>query len=389
MSLMNTFGERSTTLVKGEGAYVWDAKGQRYLDALSGIAVCGLGHCHPAVTQAIMVQAQTLVHASNLYLVPTQPALAQTITRLSGMDNVFFANSGAEANEAAIKLARKWAHGKGITQPHIITADSSFHGRTLATLTATGNTKIKAGFSPLVEGFSHVAYNSISAIEAAATANTVAVMVEPIQGEGGIRVPADDYLSQLRRLCDDRGWLLILDEIQTGNGRTGRFFAYQHTDILPDVVTTAKGLANGLPLGACLARGQAAQVFGPGSHGSTFGGNPVACAAALATLNTLEHEHLCERVTELGQLLLNGFREALAQVPEVIDIRGKGLMIGIELDRPCPEMVAIAMAHGLLINVTAGSTLRLLPPFILSDEQAQTLIATLVKALGAYLTSRS
>ncbi len=376
MSLMNTYGERAITLVKGSGAYVWDTKGTRYLDALSGIAVCGLGHCHPAVTDAIVKQAQSLVHVSNLYLVEPQIGLAKRLVQISGMDSVFFSNSGAEANEAAIKLARKFGNDKGINNPHIITAESSFHGRTMATLTATGNEKIKKGFAPLVAGFTHVPYNNIDAIKAAATANTVAIMVEPIQGEGGIRIPDADYLKNIRELCDANNWLMILDEIQTGNGRTGQFFAYQHTNILPDILTTAKGLANGMPLGACLVAGKASAIFGPGNHGSTFGGNPVACAAAIATVDTILEQHLCKRVGELGLYMLNGFKEALSHQAHVKDIRGKGLLIGIELDKDCAELVAAAREHQLLINVTAGNTIRLLPPFILSNTEADSIIST-------------
>lgn len=384
MSLMNTYGERTTTLVKGEGAYVWDTDGKRYLDALSGIAVCGLGHCHPAVTEAVSQQAQTLVHVSNLYLVEPQVQLAERLVELSGMDCVFFSNSGAEANEAAIKIARKYGNDKGISAPHIITAESSFHGRTMATLTATGNDKVKAGFTPLVEGFSHVPFNDIAAIEAAATTNTVAVMVEPIQGEGGVHVPDADYLNNLRALCDNKGWLLILDEIQTGNGRTGSFFAYQQSAIKPDVVTTAKGLANGLPLGACLAQGAAATVLQPGNHGSTFGGNPIACAAGLATVNTIVEQNLCDQAAKLGDYFLKHFKEALGNNTHVTDIRGKGLMLGIELDKPCTELVATANQRQLLINVTAGNTLRLLPPLTLTEAQADDIIATVVDLINEF-----
>ena len=384
MSLMNTYGDRTTKLVKGEGAYVWDVDGTRYLDGLSGIAVCGLGHCHPAVTAAVTEQAKTLVHVSNLYLVDPQIELAKRLVELSGMDCVFFSNSGAEANEAAIKIARKYGNDKGITAPHIITAESSFHGRTMATLTATGNDKVKAGFTPLVEGFSHVPFNNIAAIEAAATANTVAVMVEPIQGEGGVHVPDADYLNNLRTLCDSKGWLLILDEIQTGNGRTGSFFAYQQAGITPDVVTTAKGLANGLPLGACLAKGPAATVLQPGNHGSTFGGNPIACAAGLATVNTIIEDNLCGRAAELGAYFQARFKQALEQNVHVKDIRGKGLMLGIELDKPCAELVARANQRQLLMNVTAGNTIRLLPPLTLTEAQADDIIAIVVDLINEF-----
>lgn len=376
MALMNTYGERTTTLVKGEGPYLWDKNGKRYLDALSGIAVCGLGYNYPPVTEAITRQAQTLLHASNLYAVEPQLELGLALAQISGMDKVFFCNSGAEANEAALKIARKYGHERGIETPHVITTERSFHGRTMATLSATGNEKVRQGFAPLLEGFSHVPYDNIEAIAAAATPNTVAVMVEPVQGEGGVHVPKPDYLVKLRELCDANGWLLILDEIQTGNGRTGRFFAYQHMDILPDVVTTAKGLGNGVPIGACLARGTAADVFQPGNHGSTFGGNPMACSAALAVVDALRDGKLMQRVSELGEYIRNGLRKELAGSDKVRDIRGLGLMIGVELNQPCPELVEAAKQQGLLCNVTAGNTIRLLPPFILSDEQADEIVQT-------------
>ncbi|WP_019602036.1 acetylornithine transaminase [Teredinibacter turnerae] len=377
-ALMNTYGERTTTLVKGDGAYLWDSEGNRFLDALSGIAVCGLGYNHPAVTRAIAEQAEKLIHCSNLYLIEPQQALGQMLVDTSGMEKVFFSNSGAEANEAALKIARKFGQQKGISHPHVITADRSFHGRTMATLSATGNTKVKQGFEPLVEGFSHVPYNDVDAIKAAATTSTVAIMVEPVQGEGGVNVPAPDYLNALRELCDSNDWLLILDEIQTGNGRTGRFFAYQHNNILPDVVTTAKGLGNGVPIGACLARGKAAEILQPGNHGSTFGGNPLVCNAGLAATKTLLEQDLMARAAALGEMMLTQFRETLSDVACVVDIRGKGLMIGIELDQPCGDLVAQAKQKGVLINVTAGNTIRLLPPLIISDEQARTIVDTVV-----------
>ncbi|WP_019606199.1 acetylornithine transaminase [Teredinibacter turnerae] len=377
-ALMNTYGERTTTLVKGDGAYLWDSEGNRYLDALSGIAVCGLGYNHPAVTRAIAEQAEKLIHCSNLYLIEPQQALGKILVDASGMEKVFFSNSGAEANEAALKIARKFGQQKGISHPQVITADRSFHGRTMATLSATGNTKVKQGFEPLVEGFNHVPFNDIDAIKAAATANTVAIMVEPVQGEGGVNVPDADYLNALRELCDSNDWLLILDEIQTGNGRTGRFFAYQHNNILPDVVTTAKGLGNGVPIGACLARGNAAEILQPGNHGSTFGGNPLVCNAGLAATQTLLEQDLMTRAASLGEMMLTQFRESLSDVACVVDIRGKGLMIGIELDQPCGDLVAQAKQKGVLINVTAGNTIRLLPPLIISDEQARTIVDTVV-----------
>lgn len=374
---MNTYGDRTTTLIKGDGPYVWDADGKRYLDALCGIAVSGLGHNHPAVTNAITEQAQTLLHVSNLYNIAPQQTLGQTLVDASAMDKVFFSNSGAEANEAAIKIARKFGQDRGITKPEIITAQNSFHGRTMATLSATGNVKVKAGFEPLLEGFVHVPYNDIQAVASAGTAKTVAVMVEPIQGEGGIRIPAPDYLAKLRELCDEHGWLLILDEIQTGNGRTGKLFAYQHTGILPDVVTTAKGLGNGVPIGACLARGAAAEVFQPGNHGSTFGGNPLACAAAIAVMETLQSPGFMTRISELADYTLSSLKEALQNNHRVADVRGYGLLMGIELTQDCSELVEKAKERGLLINVTANNTIRLLPPFILTNEQADEIVNTI------------
>ncbi|WP_193161202.1 aspartate aminotransferase family protein [Microbulbifer hainanensis] len=371
-ALMQNYGNRTLTLVRGEGNYVWDDTGRRYLDALSGIAVCGLGHCHPAVTEALQDQAGTLLHVSNLYNIPAQEQLAEKLVAQSGMDNVFFSNSGAEANEAAIKLARKLGNERGHAVPRIVVMEGAFHGRTLATLTATGNEKVQQGFAPLPEGFLRVPFNDVAAVEklAATHDDIVAVLVEPVQGEGGIRVPAPDYLQRLRALCDHHDWLLMLDEIQTANGRSGKLFAYQHSDgLLPDVVTTAKGLGNGVPIGACLARGKAAELFTAGSHGSTFGGNPLACRAGLAVLETLEREWLIERAAALGELLLAQLRAHLDGCATVKEIRGLGLLVGIELDRPCGDLVEQARAHDLLINVTAGNVVRLLPPLTLSDEE--------------------
>ena len=382
---MNTYGKRATTIVKGEGPYLIDDCGRRYLDAISGIAVCGLGYSHPKVTEALCNQAATLIHCSNLYLIEPQVKLGNALLKASGMDKVFFSNSGAEANEAAIKIARKFGQDKGIENPHVITASGSFHGRTMATLSATGNAKVQAGFAPLLSGFSHVEFDNIEAIKAAANGNTVAIMVEPVQGEGGVRIPADNYLNLLRDLCDSKGWLLILDEIQTGNSRTGRYFAYQHADILPDVVTTAKGLGNGVPIGACMARGDAAHVLQPGNHGSTFGGNPLACNTALAVVEELLKEELQQRVRMLSDRFLSGLKHRLAQTKGVVDIRAKGLMIGVELDRDCAELVAQAKEHELLINVTNGNVVRLLPPFILSDAEADTIIDTVSSLVKTFL----
>lgn len=384
-TLMNTYGTRTLTLVRGEGSRVWDDQGNSYIDAISGIAVCGLGHSHPAVTRALAEQAGTLLHVSNLYNIPQQRRLADLLCEQAGMERVFFSNSGAEANEAAIKMARKYGAAKGVDKPTIIVMENSFHGRTMATLSATGNKKAQEGFAPLVEGFVRVPYNNPEAVRAAAAdhKNIVAVLVEPIQGEGGVRVPSPGYLNQLREICDQNDWLLMLDEIQTGNGRTGRYFAFQHNGIQPDVLTTAKGLGNGVPIGACLARGHAGDIFQPGNHGSTFGGNPLACSAGIAVVETLLNEGWITRASQLGDWLLRELQTRLGSEDKVVDIRGKGLMIGIELDRPCAELVAQARERELLINVTAGNTIRLLPPFILSDAEAEQLVTGVVELIHA------
>lgn len=385
-SLMNTYGTRTLTLTRGEGSRVWDDKGKSYLDAISGIAVCGLGHAHPAVTKALSEQAATLLHVSNLYNIPQQQRLGDLLIQVSGMDKAFFSNSGAEANEAAIKIARKYGNEKGVKNPSIIVMANSFHGRTLATLSATGNTKVQIGFEPLVEGFIRVPYNDIAAVKSALAEhkNIVAILVEPVQGEGGVRVPAADYLNQLRNIADEHELLLMLDEIQTGNGRTGTYFAYQHNGILPDVVTTAKGLGNGMPIGACLARGKAAEIFQPGNHGTTFGGNPLACSAGIAVIETLLASNLMERVTRLGDTLLAAFKKALQENPKVVEIRGKGLMIGIELSAPCPDLVQKGRDLGILINVTAANTIRLLPTFILTDAEADELVTKVVQLVNEF-----
>lgn len=375
-NLMDTYKRLPVDFVRGEGAYLEDSTGKKYLDGLTGLAVCGLGHAHPKVTQALQEQAGMLLHTSNLYGIPLQTQLAERLCKLSGMESVFFANSGAEANEAAIKIARLHGQSRKIQKPVIVAMDDSFHGRTMATLTATGNRKVHAGFEPLLSGFVRAPYNDVAAIEKIGNNNqdVVAVMVEPVLGEGGIIIPDEDYLEGLRRICDEHDWLLILDEVQTGNGRTGAFFAYQHTKILPDIVTTAKGLGNGIPIGACLARGQAATLFQPGNHGSTFGGNPLACAAALAVLETLESDDLFNRSVALGERITNGLRERLRGNNAVTDIRHKGLMIAIELRDSCTQLVTSALDQGLLLNVTKDNIVRLLPPLTLSDTEADELI---------------
>ncbi len=378
-ALMNTYGDRAATLVKGEGAWLWDANGKKYLDALSGIAVCGLGHSHPAVASAVADQAISLTHCSNFFAIPNQEKLANKLREISGMTNVFFGNSGAEANEAAIKIARLYGHQQGISLPTILVMDNAFHGRTLATLTASGSRKVQAGFEPLVRGFARGPYNDIAALKTIGDNNPdiCAVFVEPIQGEGGIRVADEHYLQQLRELCDQRGWLLMLDEVQTGNGRTGKYFCYQHSGILPDVVTTSKGLGNGVPIGACLAAGKASKLMRPGNHGSTFGGNPLSCAAALASVTAIVDGGLEKRATELGDRLIAGLKNQLAGCEHVKEIRGMGCMLGIELTKPCRSLFMRAMDAGLIINITADSVIRLLPPMIMSDDEADELVAIL------------
>jgi acetylornithine/N-succinyldiaminopimelate aminotransferase len=377
--IMPTYGRLAVTFERGEGVWLWDEDNKQYLDALSGIAVCGLGHAHPAVHKAICKQSEKLLHTSNIYRIAVQEQLADRLTEKSGMDNVFFCNSGAEANEAAIKLARKYGHERNIACPAIIVTEKSFHGRTLATLSATGNAKIQKGFEPLVEGFIRVSYNDVAAIATAIGQhpNIVAILVEPIQGEGGINIPDCDYLNRIRKLCDQHNLLMMLDEIQTGIGRTGKFLAYQHNGIIPDVCTLAKALGNGVPIGACLAYGKAAKLFTAGNHGSTFGGNPLACSAALAVLETLDQENLIATAEAKGQAISSGLAGLLQGNCHIIEIRHKGLMIGIELDTPCTELVQMALGKGLLINVTQEKVIRLLPPLIIDDLQIKQLIETL------------
>jgi acetylornithine aminotransferase len=385
---MSTYNRLPVSFERGEGIWLWDNEDKQYFDAISGIAVCGLGHAHPAVTRAITEQAARLVHTSNLYGIALQEQLAEKLCGLAKMDRVFFSNSGAEANEAAIKIARLFGHSKGIDCPTIIVMENSFHGRTLATLTATGNRKVQAGYEPLVQGFIRVPYNDPDAIRKVAdNSNEVAaVLVEPIQGEGGVNVPDTEYLADIRAICDDNDWLMMLDEIQTGMGRTGEWFAYQHCNIVPDVVTLAKALGNGVPIGACLAVGKAAEMMQPGSHGTTFGGNPLACNAALAVIETLEQEKLVANAGELGKHMMQEFSAALAELDGVTDIRGRGLMIGIELDRPCTELVGKALAEGLLINVASERVVRLLPPLVLTEHQASMIVEQVSNLIREFLT---
>lgn len=385
--LMNTYARQPVTFTKGEGVWLWDESGKKYLDAVAGVAVNALGHAHPKLAQALCEQSRTLIHTSNLYQIARQEQLAERVCRLAGMDKAFICNSGAEANEAAIKLARMYGHGKGIDIPTIIVMEKSFHGRTMATLTATGNRKVQAGFEPLVSGFVRVPYNDVNAVAQIAehNQNVVAILVEPVQGEGGVQIPGATYLRELRSLCDAHGWLLMLDEVQTGIGRTGTWFSFQQAGIVPDVMALAKGLGGGMPIGACLAKGAAAEVFKPGNHGSTFGGNPLACAAALATLDVIEEQGLCRNAAEIGEYIRTGLTAGLSGVVGVVEVRNAGLLIGIELDRPCAELVKRGLERGMLINVTADSVIRLLPPLIINRDEASQLVETLGKLIKEFL----
>lgn len=390
-TLMNTYSRLPVTFVKGEGVWLWDDQNIRYLDALSGIAVCGLGHCHPALTRAICEQAATLVHTSNIYHVKNQELLADRLTNLSGLDKVFFCNSGAEANEAAIKLARLHGHNQGIDLPTIIVMERSFHGRTMATLTATGNRKTQAGFEPLLTGFVRAPYDDLAAVEQIAVNNrdVVAILLETYQGEGGVNFPQASYLQGLRQICDQRGWLLMLDEVQCGLGRTGKWFAFQHSEILPDVMSLAKGLGSGMPIGACLARGKAAEVFQPGNHASTFGGNPLACKAALATLEVIEQEGLMANAVTIGEFMRAQFKLRLQKWQDVLKIRGQGMMMGIELPVPCGELVREALQEHLLINVTSEKVVRLLPALTMRQDEAEQVVAGVSAIIDRFLTVRS
>jgi len=387
--VMHTYKRLPVTFERGEGCWLWDKQGKRYLDALAGIAVCGVGHSHPRLVKAISEQAAQLVHTSNLYEIERQEQLGDRLAAISGMDEVFFCNSGCEANEAAIKVARLYGHGKGIDTPAIIVLEKAFHGRTIATLSATGSRKVQAGFEPLVPGFVRVPFDDLAAVRKVASNNhnVVAVLVELIQGEGGINICHDDYLQGLREICDANGWLLMLDEVQSGIGRTGKWFAFQHSGVKPDVMTLAKGLASGVPIGACMVSGRATGVFKPGNHGSTFGGNPLACAAALATLSIIEDEKLMANAVAIGEFINSGMRAALASHAGVREIRNKGLMIGIELDIECSELVKLALADGLLINVTADNVVRLLPPLIMQRAEAQQVITQLGALITAFLAA--
>jgi len=382
---MSSYQPLPVTFERGSGVWLIDQDGQQYLDAISGIAVCGLGHAHPDVAQAIADQAGKLLHTSNLYHICLQEELAERLTSLAGMDKVFFANSGAEANEAAIKIARLYGHQKGINHPVIITATDSFHGRTMATLSATGNPDIQKGFEPLLEKFNYVPYNDIEALKSIIDGNVVAVMLEPIQGESGIIIPDTGYLKSVREICDQNNCLLIIDEIQTGMCRTGEWFAFQHENITPDVMTLAKALGNGVPIGACLAKGVAAELIKPGSHGSTFGGNPLASRTGLTVIDVLSKQQLHENAAKLGAEMLASFKVGLNEIGGVVSIRGKGLMLGIELDRECAQVVIMALEEHLLINVTSGNVIRLLPPLIIDEDIAQQIVEKVIHIIKAFL----
>ena len=377
-ALMQTYARLPVTFSHGEGVYLYDTDGRRYLDGISGIAVNGLGHAHPAVTAAIREQADKLVHTSNLYRIELQEQLASALTAAAGMETCFFGNSGAEANEAAIKLARLYGHQRGVEKPSIVVLEGAFHGRTLATLSATGNRKIQAGFEPLVAGFIRAPRNDEQALRHIAANNpgVVAFLAEPIQGEGGVNPLTPRYLQTAQELCRELDWLLMLDEVQTGNGRTGTYFAYQSMGVLPDVVTTAKGLGNGVPIGACLARGAAASVFGKGQHGSTYGGNLLACATALAVVKTITDDNLAANASAMGEVIAGSLRSGSAAA-HIAEIRGRGLMLGIQLTKDCSELTQRALDAGLLINMTAANTIRLLPPLIITESEARALADSL------------
>ena len=384
---MSNYNPLPVEFDKGIGSWLIDINGERYLDALSGIAVCGLGHSHPSISKVIADQSANLIHTSNIYKIPLQEKLAQKLVSHSGMDNVFFCNSGAEANEAAIKLARLHAHKQKITDPVILVMQNSFHGRTMATISATGSSKVHQGFKPLLSGFKHIAFNDIEALESSVSAieNIVAIMVEPIQGEGGVVIPNKNYLKIIRSICDKNNFLMIVDEVQTGMCRTGKWFAFQHDKILPDIMTIAKALGNGVPIGACLARGKSAKLFKAGSHGSTFGGNPLASSVALEVINILETKKIDKHASELGSYFLDNFRRSLEGVRGVIDIRGKGLIMAIELEKNCPDLVEKALNNKLLINVTSGNVIRLLPPLIMTKLEADQVVSILTETLKDYL----
>ena len=386
--LMPVFGRQPISFVRGRGSYLYTEDGTEYLDALTGIAVCGLGHAHPVIADAIAEQAATLIHTSNIYEIPWQTAAAQKLAEVAGMEEIFFSNSGAESNEGAIKIARKFGHMQGVASPKIIVADHSFHGRTLATLSATGNKKVQEGFAPLVEGFIRVPFGDVEAIEEAAInhPDIVAILVEPIQGEGGVNTAPQgfSYLEQIRHICNQHNWLMMLDEVQTGNGRTGKYFAYQHTNIVPDVLTTAKGLGNGFPIGAVMTQGRGVGVLTAGNHGSTYSGTTLGSRVVYTVIDLIQKENIIENAATIGQYLVDQFRSQLADCN--VTVRGFGMMIGIELPKACAEMVEIARdEHHLIINVTAGNVVRLLPALNMNHEQADDLLQRLVPAIKKFV----
>lgn len=386
--IVNTYRRLPVAFSKGDGCWLYDNSDNKYLDALSGIAVCGLGHSHPKFCRALCNQVNRLIHTSNLYQIDNQTILAEKLCNSSGMEGVFFCNSGAEANEAAIKTARLFGHNKGIKNPNIICTNKSFHGRTIATLTATGNPKIKNGFDPLPAGFKHVDYSDTNAIITAIDDETVAVMVEPVQGEGGVNIPATDYLQQIRDICSENEILMIVDEVQTGIGRTGKMFAFQNSDITPDIMTLAKGLGNGVPIGCCLVNNLATEVLQPGTHGSTFGGNPLACRAGISVLEIIEEENILENVTKVSAYINKSLTNTFADVKEVVAIRNTGMMIGMEMSFACAEIVGIALNNGLLINVTADKVIRLLPPLIMTEAEAGILTEKLTKSIEQLIANK-
>jgi acetylornithine aminotransferase len=385
--VMPTYAPQPVAFERGQGAWLYDTEGRRYLDCLSGIAVNTLGHNHPKLVAAIADQASKIIHCSNLFEIPLRHRMAERLVELSGMTNVFFCNSGLEANEAAIKIARLYGHNRGIDLPEIVVYENAFHGRSLATLSATGNVKVQKGFEPLVPGFVRVPLNDMGALNrvAAERPNVVAVFMEAIQGEGGIQPARSEYLREVRELCDRQGWLMMVDEVQCGTGRTGKWFAHQWAGIKPDVMPLAKGVSSGIPVGAVVAHGIASETFKPGNHGTTFGGNPLAMRAGLTTIEVMEEEGLLANATAMGNLIMDGMRKALAGHPGLVEVRGTGLMIGIQLDRPCSEIVALALKAGLVLNVTADSVVRMLPPLILNAEQAELIVATLAPIIRDFL----
>ena len=388
--VMNTYGRLPMAMSHGRGCWLWDTDGKQYLDGLAGIAVNTLGHGHPRLVPALQEQVARLMHSSNYYQVPLQEALAAHLCRISGLEAAFFCNSGLEANEGAIKIARKYGHDKGIARPEIIVYEKAFHGRSIATLSATGNTKVQKGFEPLVTGFPRVPLNDIEALRkvVAERPNVVAVFLEAIQGEGGIQAARIDYLRDARRLCDERGLLLMIDEVQCGTGRTGKWFAHQWADIIPDVMPLAKGLASGVPVGAVVAHGAAAQVFQPGNHGTTFGGNPLAMRAGLVTMQVMERDDLLGNAARIGDYLVQCLQREIGSLPGVLEIRGRGLMLGIELDRPCGELVKQCLDAGVVLNVTADTVIRMLPPLIFTREHVDHLVGVLAPLVRAHLAGK-